>query len=82
MVLDDLEIMIDTMDTDLDLVKLALEQEELTREARIKDQKRKKKWTQFMEYLETLGYIMMASTFIYLNNVWKECMERNKKIRG
>ena len=40
MILDDLEIMIDTMDTDLDLVKLALEQEEITRRHELKIRKR------------------------------------------
>ena len=67
------------MDTDLDLAELTLEQEELTREARIKDQKREQRWTLFKENMETLGYIMMASAFVYLNYVRKECAERNKK---
>ena len=67
------------MDTDLDLAELTLEQEELTREARIQDQKRKQRCTQFKENMETLGYIMMASAFVYRNYVWKDCAERNKK---
>ena len=41
MVLDDLEIMIDTMDTDLDIAKLTLEQ-------------REQRWTQFKKNMETL----------------------------
>ena len=67
------------MDTDLDLVNQALEQEELAREARIKEQKKEQRWTQFKDYLVTLGYVIMATTFLYLNYFWKELAQLNKK---
>ena len=57
------------MDTDLDIGELTFEQKELTREARIKDQKREQRWTRFKEHMESLGYIILDSVFVYLNPI-------------
>ena len=78
MILGDLEITMDTMDTDLDLVNQALEQEELAREARIKEQKNEQRWIQFKDYLVKLGYLIMATIILYLNYFWKELSQLNK----
>ena len=65
------------MDTDLDLVNQALEQEELAREARIKEQKNEQRWIQFKDYLVKLGYLIMATIILYLNYFWKELSQLN-----
>ena len=53
------------MDTDLDLVNLALEQEVLTREAQISNHKAEEKWTRVKGYLNMLVILLDGNYLWY-----------------